>query len=837
MKRIKTFLEVKLQTKKRYHGAESETLYESKRDHAAELESLYVPNRQSRVEESLNCRRCYKPYGTGNSSPKILPCLHPVCRLCIASMITKSDDFIVKCPKCERETKIPQEHHHKPLIKVIETVFPDYSNCSNDVQTDPCDHTFDVTFTPNGLDSGIEGSPANNNEQVKITDPIQPVNETFEFADPYSLQSPNPVSVPDVKKKRFVSRKTKQPKVFEPDAMPIPEPDIPKEIPGVKCSEHYDKDCVMACLDCFQPLCMKCLNCVRTGPHAGHSFENIEDGRADLQQFLHSMMKERVKNAFAREESMKKDTKACSDATNSAGVMIQQAISQWKKNCLLNREQQLAKKSEVCSSVKEPQRETLETTDFHEMGRALKDIEKQGKGRTPFQPRLEEEELINLQVAINYTCDRIRRSIKHGVMGGDEQQDTTTDVHDTFSLNDAQTDACDDTFDDTLTSNDLDSGIEGSPANNNEQVKITDPVQPVNESFEFAGPYSLPCPNPDQQQNLFESAQPQKWSISSHKKKLLIKTDDMQPLRPNTHKERMDYIVNIFQRELPKKQTTSHKKMQHVEPDALPISVRDIQTKRSVTRKTKQPKVVKPDANPIPVPDIQTKRSVTRKTKQPKVVKPDANPTPVPDKQTKRSVTRKTKQPKVVKPDANPTPAPDKQTKRSVTRKAKQPKVVKPDANPTPAPDKQTKRSVTRKTKQPKVVKADANPIAVPDIQMKKSAARKKKLLIKTNNMQPLRPNAHRQIMDYTGEIQTEPPKKQTTSHKKMQFVAPDTLPISVTDVKKKRSVARKTKQSKVVERDVLPIAVIDVQTKMSAASETKQPKRQADEDHRFRFV
>ena len=70
-----------------------------------------------KVEEHLTCSVCLEPF----KDPKVLPCLHSYCHVCIVNLAKNANSNTINCPECRLAVevrklihKLPSESHCGP---------------------------------------------------------------------------------------------------------------------------------------------------------------------------------------------------------------------------------------------------------------------------------------------------------------------------------------------------------------------------------------------------------------------------------------------------------------------------------------------------------------------------------------------------------------------------------------------------------------------------------------------------------------------------------------------------------------------------------------------------
>ena len=195
----------------------------------------------------------------------------------------------------------------------------------------------------------------------------------------------------------------------------------------VFCSEHRGKECFMACLDCYEPLCKVCLKLLMRGPHREHDIEGIQETNVIIKQRLRDHLENRVTTTEAEVELTRSNTEehddetslstvtsiwddainleALDDETSTVSSMSDDAVNMWKMDCIAKRELELKRQAEECDALKSSQRKMPNMSNFGAVARAVTGVLKERKVDIPCDLTLQVEQINMLHETSNSTFD------------------------------------------------------------------------------------------------------------------------------------------------------------------------------------------------------------------------------------------------------------------------------------------------------------------------------------------------------------------------------------------------------------------------------------------------
>jgi hypothetical protein len=68
-----------------------------------------------RVEEHLTCSVCLKPF----KDPKVLPCLHSYCHVCIVNLAKNANSNTINCPECRLTVEVRKMYTNVHLCSLL----------------------------------------------------------------------------------------------------------------------------------------------------------------------------------------------------------------------------------------------------------------------------------------------------------------------------------------------------------------------------------------------------------------------------------------------------------------------------------------------------------------------------------------------------------------------------------------------------------------------------------------------------------------------------------------------------------------------------------------------
>jgi hypothetical protein len=68
-----------------------------------------------KVEEHLTCSVCLKPF----KDPKVLPCLHSYCHVCIVNLAKNANSNTINCPECRLAVEVRKMYTYVHLCGLL----------------------------------------------------------------------------------------------------------------------------------------------------------------------------------------------------------------------------------------------------------------------------------------------------------------------------------------------------------------------------------------------------------------------------------------------------------------------------------------------------------------------------------------------------------------------------------------------------------------------------------------------------------------------------------------------------------------------------------------------
>ena len=74
-----------------------------------------------KVEEHLTCSVCLEPF----KDPKVLPCLHSYCHVCIVNLAKNANSNTINCPECRLAVEVRKMYTYAVYFIILLFLTPD----------------------------------------------------------------------------------------------------------------------------------------------------------------------------------------------------------------------------------------------------------------------------------------------------------------------------------------------------------------------------------------------------------------------------------------------------------------------------------------------------------------------------------------------------------------------------------------------------------------------------------------------------------------------------------------------------------------------------------------
>ena len=68
-----------------------------------------------KFEEHLTCSVCLEPF----KDPKVLPCLHSYCHVCIVNLAKNANSSTINCPECRLAVEVRKINNLQPTLLLL----------------------------------------------------------------------------------------------------------------------------------------------------------------------------------------------------------------------------------------------------------------------------------------------------------------------------------------------------------------------------------------------------------------------------------------------------------------------------------------------------------------------------------------------------------------------------------------------------------------------------------------------------------------------------------------------------------------------------------------------